>query len=179
VNNALQIREITYADDLQELTALLHRAYAKLLKQGFRYVASHQDVTITKRRIEKGQCYLAFIDNKLIGTITYYKPGQHGGCLWYETPGIASFGQFAVEPEFQGAGVGGKLLEFVEQCARNEGANELALDTSEGAIALIAFYTQRGYRQTGYVQWKETNYRSIIFSKKLPPKGVPPTVPNL
>ena len=47
----LQIRRITDADDVDALTALLHRAYAPLAAQGLRYVATWQGPDITRKRI--------------------------------------------------------------------------------------------------------------------------------
>jgi hypothetical protein len=37
------IREIDDGDSFEELTELLHRAYAPLAAAGFRYLATHQD----------------------------------------------------------------------------------------------------------------------------------------
>ncbi|WP_312116724.1 hypothetical protein [Brevibacillus reuszeri] len=42
-----------------------------------------------------------------------------------------------------------------------------SLDTAEGAHHLIRYYSARGYRHVDYVQWNETNYRSVLMSKKL------------
>ena len=35
------------------------------------------------------------------------------------------------------------------------------------AIGLIDFYQEHGYRFVEFIQWKETNYRSMIFAKSL------------
>jgi hypothetical protein len=59
------------------------------------------------------------------------------------------------------------LLDEAERLAREDGATELACDTSEHASELRATYSRRGYREVGFVRWDVTNYRSVILSKTL------------
>ena len=80
---------------------------------------------------------------------------------------MAKFGQFAVHPHYQKRGIGETLLQAVEKFAKRDGAEELALDTAEGADHLIHYYSQKGYRFVGHAQWKQTNYRSVLLSKRL------------
>ena len=80
---------------------------------------------------------------------------------------VSSLHQFAVLPQHQGHGIGGKLLAFVEDKARACGAREIALDTADGAADLIDWYRRRGYREVGHVQWDGKTYRSLVMSKTL------------
>ena len=73
------------------------------------------------RRIKKGECFLAENEKKLIGTVTYYGLPKPSQCSWYEKDGVAYFGQFAVEPEYQSKGVGGVMLKFIELYAKCNG----------------------------------------------------------
>lgn len=163
----IKIRPFVNEDDIEELTLLLNNAYKKLSDKGFKYLASHQDSSVTKDRIEKGQCFVVSHENKLIATITYYSPSQASGNEWYDQDFVASYGQFAVDSKFQNTGIGGKLIEFVEDLARSDNAKEIAVDTAEGAEELIAYYSKRDYKFVGHTQWKETNYRSVLLSKTL------------
>lgn len=43
----------------------------------------------------------------------------------------------------------------------------LALDTSEHAAHLIALYQSKGYAFVEHIQWRDVNYRSMIFAKRL------------
>ena len=163
----IKIRPLTNSDNLNELTLLLNRSYKKLADQGFKYLASHQDTEITKYRIEKGQCFVATLDNKIIATICYYLPDRASGNDWYNQEFVASYGQFAVDPPFQKLGLGGQLIDLVEKIAMSDNAKEIAIDTAEGASELIDYYKKRGYRFVDYAQWAETNYRSVVLSKKI------------
>ena len=80
---------------------------------------------------------------------------------------IGEITESAVRPSHQGRGIGVTLMNLIEQRAREQGVAELGLDTSEHAAGLIAFYQNHGYRFIEYIQWKEINYRSMIFAKAL------------
>jgi GNAT superfamily N-acetyltransferase len=161
------LRVLGPEDDIALLTALLHRAYAPLAARGMRYLASHQDEATTRRRISGGECWLAEAGGQIIGTLTLRDADRTNGCPWYDRPDVASFGQFAVDPAWQGRGVGSLLVDRVERRARGKAVTELALDTAETADDLIAFYKRRGYRFVGYVRWDVVNYRSVVLSKRL------------
>lgn len=155
-------------DDLTAITDLLHRAYAPLKNQGMWFVASVQDVQTTRIRLEYGFPFVAVDDpdGAILGTITLYAPSPTQDCEWYRDT-LWHFGQFAVEPDQQGRGIGAALVAQVEQTARLNGAKEMALDTAEPATGLIAFYNRLGYKHIGHTQWGSVNYRSVVLSKRL------------
>lgn len=162
------IRLYQTTDSVLEITSLLHKAYRQLADMGFRFVATHQNEAETLRRINKGISYLALSNDKIISTITlYYNDPDTHDAPWYKKKGVAHFGQFAVIPEYQKNGIGNFMMNIVEERAKSEGAVEIALDTAEGAVHLIKYYKQRGYRFIDYVKWEVTNYRSVILSKRL------------
>jgi GNAT superfamily N-acetyltransferase len=165
--SGLKIRYLAENDDLKELTGLLHRAYKKLGDRGFRYVATHQNVKTTEKRIKNGKCLVAVLGEKIIGTITYYSPDNTSGNEWYNKETVAAYGQFGVEPEYQSYGIGSRLIDEAEKIALEDKAEEIAIDTAEGAAELISFYEKKGYRHVGYVKWEVTNYRSVLMSKKI------------
>ncbi len=161
------IRKFNSADSLDELTNLLNRAYKILADMNLKYVATYQDATITKKRINRGVCFVAVDNEKLISTVTYYFPENSIGSPWLEKEGVAHFGQLGVDPDYRNKGIGGLLISHVEKYAQKHGVSELALDTAEPATHLIEWYEKLGYRFIEYCQWKMTNYRSVIMSKKL------------
>ncbi|KAB7672051.1 GNAT family N-acetyltransferase [Bacillus sp. B1-b2] len=154
-------------DDIEQLTKLLNISYKQLADLGFNYMATHQDSTVTRRRIKNAVCLIALKDSEIIGSITYYSPKNNTGCHWYDKDNVAKIGQFGVNPSFQSKGVGRELLELVEKLATKDKAEELALDTAEGASHLIQYYGKKGYRFIEYVNWNHTNYRSVVLSKSL------------
>ena len=162
------IRRLAEGDSLGELTELLHRAYAQLAAMDLHFVATKQDESVTRSRIEGAECYVAEMDGEIVGTIVFRDCARTGSCAWYDRPHVASFGQFGVEPSLQGSGVGSALLDRVEERAREVGAREIALDTAQPASHLIDYYARRGYRIVEHVSWGDVvNYSSVIMSKRL------------
>lgn len=155
-------------DDLKIITAMLHEAYAPLANAGMRFLASYQDIAITQERTERGETWVAVDGKNIVGIITLADCQRTYGSPFYDRPDVASFGQFAVRTVHQRRGIGSTLLKFVEQRAQKIGAAELALDTSEFATHLISLYEKKGYRFVEHVQWKSTNYRSVILTKTMP-----------
>jgi GNAT superfamily N-acetyltransferase len=165
----LVVRELAETDSIEDLTELLHRAYAPLAAQGLRYVATHQDAATTRRRIAGGEDLVAEIDGRIVGNITWHAHTFEGGKTpWYDRTDVAFFHQLCTEPGYQGRGVASRLLEEVERRARESGATELACDTALPAQHLIDWYGKRGYRIVDKADWRPvTNYESVILSKTL------------
>ena len=162
-----ELRPLAETDSIAELTELLHRAYRALAEQGMRYVGSFQEKATTRKRIAGNECWVAVLDGRLVGTVTFAPAAATGGSTWYDRPDVASLHQFGVEPDLQGGGIGTALIEVCEWRALETGAAELALDTSEHAAHLIEWYGSRGYRQVDRVDWDATNYESVVLSLRL------------
>ncbi len=134
---------------------------------GLRFVAAWQTVDILIERISRGQCYLAYDADRLIGTITLYPGLPDTSSEYYKKPGVWVFGQFTVDPDYRGKGIGSLLIKFGEETARNAGATEMSLDTAIPALHLIRYYEKHGYTIVEEVQWQDTNYPSVIMAKTL------------
>ena len=165
-------REIVYRyvqpeDDIHVITAMLHEAYAPLAARGMRFVATHQDATVTVKRIGRGDTIVAVESGAIVGIITLKDVSKTTGSPFYDRADVAGFGQFAVRPSHQHRGIGSTLLTLVEEVAREKGVVELGLDTAESAAELIALYQSKGYRFIEHLQWPETNYRSMLLAKRL------------
>jgi GNAT superfamily N-acetyltransferase len=163
----VSLRPWAASDSVARLTEFLHRAYAELASRGLRFNATHQDEAHTAKRIAGGQCWIAEIDGELVGTVIFRPPERAAGCPFFDRPEVATFEQLAVAPELRGRGIAAALLALCERLAREAGALELALDTAEPASDLCAYYARHGYRFVEFVRWDDTNYRSVVLSKRL------------
>lgn len=162
----ITIRKFSESDSVSELVSLLHRAYKQLADMGLYFVATYIKEEEMQGFIDRGECFVAEHDGRLIGTILLYPRGKNTPEI-YKRDDLLVFGKFAVEPEYQCKGVGGMLMDFIEKYVKEKGIKELALDTAEEAQHLIDYYSKRGYKPIGYHQWNITNYRSIVMTKKL------------
>lgn len=163
---ARTLRRFGGHDSLDELTALLHRAYAAHAAAGRTFFASYQSPADTQHRIAKGECWILADGQAIAGTVTvvarYHFPDG------YPAPeGAGTFYQLAVEPLFQGQGLGDTLVRHAETRIRDLGSRTVAIDTSRQAVDLIAWYLRRGYVEAGSWHWDVTNYESIVMIKSL------------
>jgi len=183
---SVRVRELRPTDSYEEITSLLHRAYARQVAMGLQPLAGRQDVETTKKRCSSGRCFVAVMDGvgmdgaergriakgtsareRIVGIILFHEVEDARGPEWFARPDVDSFSQFAVDPDVQGKGIGQILLEMVERRAREAGAKELGLSMAEPDEQLMSFYLRRGYRFVQHWQWPYTNYRSAILSKTL------------
>lgn len=183
LSRVIRVRPLERDDSLAHLTELLHRAYKQHADRGIKALAAFQPEEVTRKRITGGECFVAVHLGKVVGTILFKDPahtreqgsgGGAGGSVgsstvisWFQRPFVASFSQFAVEPDLQGRGIGATLMAKAEERAAQTGARELALSTPEPAQWLVEMYQRHGYQIVERVQWKETNYLSAIMSKAI------------
>ncbi len=173
----LSLRPLGPADSLDVLTALIHRAYAHLGSMGLNYTAVDQTVSMTRTRVQRGQCWVLQRDDTgdILGTITVnraFDPNTDPwarATAWYYRQDVAHLHQFAVEPSMQGQGWGARLIDTAETWAREQGHRAIALDTAVPAKHLRTLYGRRGYRDVDDVQWGGKRYRSVVMVKPLGP----------
>lgn len=169
-----QIRPLHDGDSLDELTALLHAAYASLAERGLNFTAVDQSVATTRERLSQAQGFVAEQDGRFVGTVAVSGPKPADAryiadpppALYCE-PGTAIVAQLAVHPDCRGQGLAEQLLAAAEAWARAQGYARAALDTAEPAEELRRRYRRRGYVELGSVQWAGKRYRSVLMAKNL------------
>ncbi|MBX3119638.1 MAG: GNAT family N-acetyltransferase [Fimbriimonadaceae bacterium] len=166
-HTSVVIRPILDSDCLEQLTQLLHQAYAIRLEEGFRFFATHQDVEVTRERVQQGHCVVADLESKIVGTATIRPLKPDDRVEYYRRSDAWSFGQFGVLPEYRGQGIGKRLYDACEKYAQANGAKEIGLDTPEHAHNLIAMYNAWGFEIVGEFDYPHTNYKSVIMGKRV------------
>ena len=84
-----------------------------------------------------------------------------------DQPGVAYAGQLGVDPDYRHFGLGSRLMDAIENRAREMGFHTIMGDTSEGAEYLLKMYAGRGYEVVGYHQWPGKTYRSVVLALRL------------
>ncbi|MGS0897421.1 GNAT family N-acetyltransferase [Burkholderia stagnalis] len=153
-------------DSHAALTALLHRAFARLGEMGLNCTCVDQTEAVTRQRAEAGECFVAVLGARVIGTATLYDTEPGSACPLYRQAGVASVRQVAVDPDCQGRGIGALLLSFAEQWAASRGYALLALDTPHPASHLLAFYGAQGFDIAGVMRFTGKRYDSAILCKR-------------
>ncbi|MCG1056067.1 GNAT family N-acetyltransferase [Mycetohabitans sp. B5] len=126
------------ADSYVSLTAMLHRAFARLGAMGLNCACVDQSVTSTMQRAQAGDCFVAAYDPTPIGTMTLYARDVESACDYYRLRDVATLRQFGIDPAWQGRGLGAVLL---------------------------AFYRSQGFRLVDVMRFADKCYDSAILSK--------------
>lgn len=161
------IRQLSARDSIGALTRLVQAAYATLGHRGWNFNGVDQTDDLTCQRVRLGISLVAEMSEALVGTITVHGSFSNAPCEYITQADVAYFQQFAVDPGHQRLGIGNKLLEQAEACARAAGYAWLSTDTAQGALDLLSFYSRRGYSAVTSMQWPGKTYRSVVLSKSL------------
>jgi len=128
----IEIRQAT-PQDAAAIAALTRAAYTKwipVIGREPRPMEANYDETVLKHRFD-----LLYVDGTLAALIETVKEADH---LLIEN--------VAVSPDFQGQGLGGRLLKHAEKLACDQGYGELRLYTNQKFASNVALYLHVGYR---------------------------------
>jgi len=154
----------------EQITELLHLAFAEKKEKGMSYLATHQDAETTKKRVGDGVCLVALIDDKLVGTASFQiKTPDKFNKRWHNEKLYAYASQLAVHSDFKGMGLGNKLQsERIRLCAENN-VDELLGHTSIYAKEILSWWKRQGAQYVEFISSAATNYYAIRF--RIPIKG--------
>lgn len=143
-------------EDAPALQALVDRAYSPYLPLLQRRPAPMDDDY--ERRIEDGQAFLAVTAGAIAGVV-----------VLVEEPGVLLIDNVAVDPAFQGTGLGRLLMCWSEEEAGRRGVQVLRLYTNERMVRNVALYERLGYRETHRME--QAGHRRVFMAKRLAPAG--------
>lgn len=95
--------------------------------------------------------YKAWVDNSVNkkfadGVLVYFEQTQLKGFVTYKIKEeAASVGLIAVHPEYQGQGIGSKLLKYLENLSLEKGVTQITIPTQLSNIQACNFYEKQGY----------------------------------
>ena len=101
---------------------------------------------------QNGIHFGAFTDNKLVAVVSLFNKDAD-----------FQFRKFAVEPEYQGKGVGGDLLTYITEFAKAEGGKRLWCNAR---LSATGFYDKNGFVHTGQF-FSKNGFDYEILEKKI------------
>lgn len=152
----------------EEITELLHAAFSGKAEKGLKYLAAHQDVETTKKRVGDGICLVALVDGELAGTGTVHiKKVNPAKKKWHNENSYGYLVQLAVHPDFRGLGLGQRLLEERLNICHEHKVDEVVFDTSRHAKRLLSYWKKQGFQFVDLLSHPTTNYYSINVRKPI------------
>ncbi len=160
--NEVQIRGLMPNDSVDQITTLLHTVFAPGPSQPYEYPAAKQTAEATRKQIQCGICFLAWAGDRMAGVAILYQPEPHG-----TLESGARLAQLAVHPEFQGRGIGPRLLEACEQEALSRGACGVWASSPVDSRQL-SWFVRNGFRLVEYKAWPDTRHDSLVVQQTPP-----------
>ena len=145
------IRQAT-AGQAEAVAALVERAYARWVPVIGRRPAPMDDDYAA--RCAAGQVFCAMDGDALAGLVVIADAPDH---LWLDN--------LAVDPAWQGRGIGSALLAFVEAEAACRGLPEVRLCTNQRMGANIALYARKSYAEAA--RQEEDGFRRVYMAKQV------------
>jgi putative acetyltransferase len=95
------------------------------------------------------------------------------GALRRHDGGVGEVKRMYTRSNYQGRGIGGRILEAIEALARTENISRLVLETGDRHPAAWRVYERGGFARCGAVlDYPDTGY-SVFYAKTLSAEGVP------
>ncbi len=139
-------------DDLPQIEAVVQRAYRVYIDRIGRRPAPMDDDY--RAKIAADEVYVAEADGLVVGIVVLVPARDH---LLVEN--------VAVDPGFQGRGIGRALMGHAERHAREHDLAELRLYTNAAMTENLTLYPALGYREDDHRT--EDGFERVFFSKRL------------
>jgi ribosomal protein S18 acetylase RimI-like enzyme len=140
------------AAEAAAVAALVERAYAPWVAVIGRRPAPMDDNYVA--RCAAGQAFILEREGVLAAAIVLEDEADH---LWLDN--------VAVDPRWQGKGLGRALLDFAETEGRRRGFAEVRLLTHQKMLSNIALYARLGYVETG--RRVEDGFARVFMAKRI------------
>ena len=124
---------------------------------------------LIREDLQKGRLYYMRTDEAIcaaVGVVFGQEP-EYEGLSWTCGMRPGTFHRIAVHPAMQGAGLGGIVLDDVQQLLRRGGCDCIRCDTSENNIPALRLYEKLGFRRCGTLHWEGNTGDNIAFDKTL------------
>jgi predicted N-acetyltransferase YhbS len=148
---ALKVR-LAIAGDVEAIAGIVERAYGVYVERiGMRPGPMDADHA---EKVRRGLVSVADEGGEVVGLIALVEFADR---LLIEN--------VAVDPDRQGEGIGGSLLEFAEETARAAGIDTVTLFTHEKMSENLALYARLGYEEAE--RRNEGSFSRVFLSKRL------------
>ena len=120
------------------------------------YLASAEDVIGRMR--DDGTVLVATIDDRIVGTVTYFRDANDEGMPVRMPDGTAGLRATAVDPAWRGQGIGRALVEACLERAARDAATSIALHTADFMVDAVALYERAGFRRDPAYDWPTESF---------------------
>jgi ribosomal protein S18 acetylase RimI-like enzyme len=158
-------------EDRGSLSALYRAVAADLRRDGVnQWDRFYPNRFVIGGDVRRGTVFGIRNEGRIIGAVVVDRrqSGKYSGLPWSDRAGDpACIHRLAVHPDFQGQGMGKKLLRFAEEQARGAGGTSIRLDVFTGNPAAVGMYRRAGYAEVGTIRFPMRKVPYLCFEKSL------------
>lgn len=151
----LSIREANNYDieRIQRITREAFEMYSACAGINDTIAALKESFEDIKNDLETKRCFVAEIDGNVVGSVR----------IEIREDNTAYLSRFSVASELQSMGIGGRLMDYVDEEMKKLGVSRIYLHTASKILSLVRFYYGRGY----YIDstTKDRGYIRALFCK--------------
>ena len=164
---ALAIRRAEPAD-LDAVAAILEEAAGWLRAKGIDQWRAWLPLKPVIEAIERGECYLAWLDGQPVGTLLLRLSLQWPDtAIWGEVPDDAGYvHSLAVRRAFAGRGLGRQMLDWAAGMVAASGKPYLRLDCMAENRALNDYYRRAGFSYRG--ERRGDGWAASLYERPVP-----------
>lgn len=159
---------ITYRKATPDEVFKIYQHYVRvvdsMLENGInQWDESYPNAAVIAADISEGDLIVGESDGKLILTYVVNKlceEEEYALCKWeYPDEPFIALHRIAINPEYQGQGVGSEAFAFLEEKAKEKGIKTIRLDTFCENTAGVSFYNKLGFKIVGFARWKKGRFQ--------------------
>ena len=137
--------------DLEELLGFYRRMADSMEENGIRHWhwGEYPREELIREDVRSGNMYILRTDGSITAAVSilFGQEKEYESLPWTGGSHPGSFRRLAVHPSMQRAGMGGLVLDDVQQLLRQNGCDCVRCDTAEGNLPAVRFYERMGRKQ--------------------------------
>jgi len=111
-----------------------------------------------------GEIFFVLVDDQVVGTVA----------MTPHAPGVFELAKMAVDPQWQGLGLGRRLMDACIGFAQQRGAREIMLVTNDRLDAALGLYRSAGFEKSAIYTDRRYARGNLEMRRRLDPLTQPP-----
>ncbi len=164
----MEFRQAEQAD-IDQICGLVASAIAHMREQKiFQWDENYPTREDFLEDLQENTLYVGVIEGEIAVTFTVNRtcePEYEDGDWQYTEQEHRILHRLCVAPKFQGKGVAGRTLGYIEEELRRRGIGAVRLDSFTQNPVAVALYTRNGYEKRGFADWRMGRF--YLMEKRL------------
>jgi len=158
-------------NDVDRLMDLIKACVEDMASQGiYQWNEQYPNLQTIRNDVESESTHILEGNNGVIAAISMNEeqPPEYRSLSWLDQEGrVLVLHRLAVNPKWQKQGIGGRILDYAENYAVDNGYTSIRLDTYSGNPRALRLYERHQYRRVGKVRFPGRDLPFFCYEKNL------------